>query len=291
MPRVSIITSVYHGNQYLNGYLKKMSETCKGFKADEIEVIWINDSPESKIDYDKKLVNGFSLRIIDNEKNVGIHQSRVNGLKFAQGEYVIFLDQDDFLLPGAIMQEWKVAQEKKANWVLSNGIMEGKNQNVKIFGNKFSQRFATRKKNYLLIKDFIVSPGQTMIKKEAIPDSWQKNIMMVNGCDDYLLWLLMFNDGKVPVCNYETAYRHHFTDNNLSDDEEWMKKSQLEMLKILKNDVEYSRKDYKTLERVLKYKHIYHQKFLRPTIVNFDIFLYNCFYRLVWRGYKVRIFR
>ena len=59
---ISIITPIYKGNKYLNKYLENISQASE--KLTDIEVIWINDSPEIEIEYDKDLIKNFTLKII-----------------------------------------------------------------------------------------------------------------------------------------------------------------------------------------------------------------------------------
>ena len=84
---ISIITPIYNGNKYLNSYLK-MIEDATSIISD-VEVIWVNDSPNVPLEYDKELAKNIDLQIIENEKNSGIHKSRVNGLTKAKGEYIL----------------------------------------------------------------------------------------------------------------------------------------------------------------------------------------------------------
>lgn len=52
---------------------------------------------------------------------------------------------------------------------------------------------------YLYGTDMIFSPGQCLIRKAVIPRDWCKRRLTVNGCDDFLLWLLMFHEKEASV--------------------------------------------------------------------------------------------
>ena len=97
--KVSVITPYYQGREYLDRYCGMMEQNRSRLEpGDELEVLLINDSPWEKV----VLPGGerFSwIRILENEKNRGIHASRVAGLACALGESVLFLDQDDELAP------------------------------------------------------------------------------------------------------------------------------------------------------------------------------------------------
>lgn len=284
---ISIITPVYYGNKYLNKYMKMISRAASGFvnENNRVEVILVNDSPQVKIEYDKSLADGFEVLVIENETNKGIHCSRVNGLNKCSGEYVIFLDQDDFISENSLITHAGIIED--ADISMGNGILEIGKERKKIFDNRFSQRFSSRQWVYVWIRDFIVSPGQCLIKKSSIPEYWKENILHSNGTDDYLLWLLMFSAGAVMKCNYHTVYMHRDTGENYSSDSRKMFESTEELLSVLEKCPTYKKSVLKLIKRRIYYKKADRSNkkvFILKSVKNADILLVNIFYRLVWRG-------
>lgn len=280
---ISIITPIYNGNKYLNNYLKSISQACENLK--DIEIIWVNDSPTIEIEYDKSLIKNFELRIINNEKNLGIHKSRCIGIQEAKSEYILLLDQDDEITQNALKTQFDKIVELNADIVLGNGVFEEEKRKEAIFANRFSQKFASKKRPYIMARSFIISPGQCLIRKKSIPEYWLTHTQQSNGADDYLLWLLMFNDNVKMGCNYNLVYTHKYTGENVSLNIDKMFESQLELIKILKDNNQYNKKDLILLERAIMYKHNYKKHFFKETLKNLDIFIYNVWYRLLWRGY------
>lgn len=281
---ISIITPVYNGNKYLNNYMRMMNSVVGNSNA-EVEIILVNDSPEIPIEYDKSIANGYEVIIYNNEKNSGIHESRVNGLKQSHGKYILFLDQDDMISEHCLKSQLNAI--KDADVVLGNGIFELGGERKKIFGNKFSQDFASEEWVYKWIRDFIVSPGQCLIKKESIPDFWISNPMKNNGTDDYLLWLLMFNKGMKVNCNYNAVYLHRDTGVNLSSDDAKMYKSTKELLELLSVCEEYDNKNIALIKRRIEYKRVDRSNklnFIIASVKNLDVFIVNVLYRMFFRG-------
>ncbi len=99
VPKISVIIPVYNVAIYLNQALDSLiNQTLK-----ELEFICINDASTDKSlsileEYAQKDKRFF---IINNEKNKGPGASRNEGLKIARGEYIVFLDPDDWLEYGA----------------------------------------------------------------------------------------------------------------------------------------------------------------------------------------------
>ena len=68
---VSIITSFYHGNKYINQYID-MIKSLKLESDDSLEVIMVNDSPEEPLALPE--YGNIDIKVIVNEVNSGIRQ-------------------------------------------------------------------------------------------------------------------------------------------------------------------------------------------------------------------------
>ena len=273
--KISIITPIYEGNQYLNGYLKNISLAAEEFiksRENSVEVVLVNDSPWETPEYDGSLVRGFQLKVIENSRNFGIHKSRINGYWESTGDYILFLDQDDLLTSVSLRALAKSIG--RADIALGNGTFEKKKVTEDIFANGFSQDFATKPFVYKWIRDFIVSPGQCLIKKSSIPEYWLKHPLKNNGTDDYFLWLLMFNVGAVMVSCREMVYVHKYTGTNYSLNDDKMFLSTREMLHLLRNNPDFSRKDLRLIKRRIYYKRVDRSRkwlFMKESLMNLDI--------------------
>ena len=96
MPKVSIIIPVYNVEKYLNRCL----DSIMAQDFEDFEVVCVNDcSPDSSDiileDYAKRYPN--KLYVINNPENLGQGRSRINGLNNSTGEYVMFIDSDDYI--------------------------------------------------------------------------------------------------------------------------------------------------------------------------------------------------
>ena len=98
-PKVSIIISVYNGAKTLRRCLESVLTQSLG----EIEVLCINDgSTDGTVAILREMAAKDSrIRLYGFEKNQGIVLAVKMGLLEANGDYVMFVDADDILLPGA----------------------------------------------------------------------------------------------------------------------------------------------------------------------------------------------
>ena len=98
--KLSVIVPVYNVEKFLPRCLDSLLR--QGMEAGEWEVICVNDgSPDNcaqiLAEYEQKYPGIF--RVITQE-NRGLGEARNTGMKVAQGEYVGFLDSDDYIIDG-----------------------------------------------------------------------------------------------------------------------------------------------------------------------------------------------
>ncbi len=114
--KLSIIIPVYKVEEYLPRCLDSLvSQSLK-----DIELICVNDgSPDNCLailkQYRKKYGN--KIVIIDKE-NEGVWRGRYDGIKKAQGEYIGFLDSDDYVRPGFAKKLYDAARKSGSDIVV-----------------------------------------------------------------------------------------------------------------------------------------------------------------------------
>ncbi len=94
MIKVSVIIPIYNVEKYLD----KCLESVSGQSLKSIEIICVNDgSTDSSGDILNKWAKKDSRIVVINQQNMGLSAARNAGLSIAQGEYVSFLDSDDWV--------------------------------------------------------------------------------------------------------------------------------------------------------------------------------------------------
>lgn len=232
---VSIIIPFYHGNQYVNRMIDMINRNQKTVSSESginLEVLVINDSPTTPVEIDYQKC-GFDLRIVNNEHNIGIHKTRARGLDLCNGEYVLFLDQDDIITDDCIFSQAKHIDN--FDFCISNGYILEKNGDRKaIFESINHQKCALNLDFHYGYTNPIISPGQVLIKKSCIPSEWKNNCFVNNGADDHFLWLLLLEKGNRGTINIEKLYTHVATGNNTSLNVQGMCASNMELIGFLK---------------------------------------------------------
>lgn len=92
--KVSVIVPVYNVFEYLDKCLDSLShQTLK-----DIEVIIVNDgSPDNSEDIIKKYTKKYQNFKYYKKENGGLSSARNYGIKYATGDYIAFLDSDDYV--------------------------------------------------------------------------------------------------------------------------------------------------------------------------------------------------
>lgn len=272
---ISVIIPFYYGNSYMTrliGSVKRCEEFCKG--KVKFEILIVNDSPDEKIHIPHEF-EGMNIRIINNEQNVGIQRTRINGLKYASGEWILFLDQDDELIDSGFLRQISLAD--KNDVIVGNGLYQYGECEREIFGSYKEMKYLMQLSRFIQIRNLIPSPGECLLKKNIIPKKWIETPLTNNGADDWLLWILVLKSGARIGCNPELVYIHNDTNGkNLSSDLNRMNESVREMYELLVDNNCLSKNEENELNNAIVFKYLQDTKKLgawdlwkyRRTIIN-----------------------
>lgn len=170
MTKISIILPVYNGEKYI----KKAIESVLMQSLDDFELIIINDG---STDNTAEIINSFDDKriILLNQPNQGPGQARNNGLKIACGEYVMFLDSDDWFCKDALDIAYSHSKSNSTDITIFQIIKyyDGKfSQNDWFNLNSFDESFENRVFNPHECKDFLfdisVSACQKIFNREFL---------------------------------------------------------------------------------------------------------------------------
>ncbi|MCB2359028.1 glycosyltransferase [Clostridium estertheticum] len=117
---VSIIIPVYNVEEFL----PKCLDSVINQTIDNKEIIVINDgSTDNCYEIIKEYKKKFPELVIINQRNSGISETRNAGLKAARGEYIAFVDSDDFVELDMFDKMYKAATSANVDIVICNYIL------------------------------------------------------------------------------------------------------------------------------------------------------------------------
>lgn len=122
MPKVSIIVPFYN----VEGYIEKCLETLVNQTLQEIEIILVNDgSKDRSINIVQKFLQRYPDKIVYLEKeNGGLSDARNFGILHSKGEYIAFLDSDDYVEKGMYQKMYELAKKENSDMVQCNFYWE-----------------------------------------------------------------------------------------------------------------------------------------------------------------------
>lgn len=114
-PKVSIIIPIYNISQYLSKCLDSLiNQTLK-----DIQIICVNDgSTDNSLSIIQKYANSDNRILLINKKNGGLSDARNVGLQYAEGEYYMFVDGDDWLDLTTCADTYDLAESYNADVVM-----------------------------------------------------------------------------------------------------------------------------------------------------------------------------
>lgn len=119
---ISIIIPVYNAEKYINRCIKSIVNQSYS----ELEIIVVNDgSTDNSLSLCETIAAQDDRIKVISQENAGVSKARNTGIRLAKGEYVMFLDSDDYMLPDMCKTMVDVLLNKRADCVIC-GIQEPK---------------------------------------------------------------------------------------------------------------------------------------------------------------------
>lgn len=115
--KVSVIVPVFNTERYVGRCVGSIcAQTLK-----DIEIICVNDA---STDNSLALLNGFALcdsriRVVDLPENSGVSVARNRGIEMAKGEYIYFIDSDDWIDDGFLETMYIRIKEQNVEIVIN----------------------------------------------------------------------------------------------------------------------------------------------------------------------------
>ncbi len=116
-PKVSIIIPVYN----VEAYLEKCLDSAIFQTLQDIEMIVVNDE---STDNSLHIIHTYAEKdpriVVIDQKNRGLGGARNSGIEVAKGEYLFFLDSDDYIAPDTLETLYHHAQEHQLDLIVFN---------------------------------------------------------------------------------------------------------------------------------------------------------------------------
>ena len=257
MLKFSVIVPVYNVEKYIEQCVYSLVNQ----KYTNYEIILVNDC---STDRSLELCNFFAKQysnivVITQSQNKGVSAARNKGIEVAKGDYILFVDADDFVsadyfetLETLILEEYELVSFGHYDYIINNdGIATTKfsDMNYDVSCNDTSPW------NKFILKTFFASPWNKIYLKKIL---LQHNIRFNEGCvcyEDYL-----FN---VEYCKHITSFKttakplyyyRQFTDVNHVRKRKWGERFQIsKKVAAETNEIIVSKREVENLSEMRRY--------------------------------------
>lgn len=190
---ISVIIPTYKGSRFLSRAIDSV------LLQDDVdfEIIVVDDNSPQSVERKKteqvmkKYSASSNIRYIKHTQNFNGSVARNTGLKIANGQYISFLDDDDFYLPNRLSICLKEIQNSKADMVYTDTLIIGnglKYISASETGNLFEK---------LLVNDNLIGTGSNLFFDRKITDQFGGFKEDLVRHQDYEFLLRMFSHGAL----------------------------------------------------------------------------------------------
>ena len=157
MPKVSIVVPVYN----VEKYIRKCMDSLVNQSLQDIEIIAVNDgSTDNSISILNEYKENFSNIIkVYSKTNGGLSDARNYGMKHATGEYIAFVDSDDYVERDMYEKMYNKAKEEDSDMVECDFVWEFQNKK------KIDRGVVYRNKNEMIVYARVVAWNKLIRKK------------------------------------------------------------------------------------------------------------------------------
>lgn len=200
MKKVSIIVPIYNEEENLKNCIDSLiNQTYK-----ELEIILINDG---STDDSKKIIDSYQdKRIVAiHKKNTGIGDTRNIGIDKSTGNYIMFVDSDDYIEHNCVEILVKKIEEENSDLVVANYYLDTPNKTYEI---KFENKGITNiKEDPDLLCKINLAPWNKLYKKELFKNTNNRFPIKIKYEDAPVVIDAIINAKKI---SYVSDYLFHY---------------------------------------------------------------------------------
>ncbi len=182
--KISVIIPCYN---YAH-YLKECVDSVKA-QTYPVEIIVVNDGSSDNIE---EVCNEIEGIIVVNKENGGLASARNAGVRVATGEYIMCLDADDKLVPGAIAEHLRLMEDDKT--IAQCALMEFGERHVVMIPNQGSLE-------RIMQSNTIYCNAMFSKKMWSEVGGYDESETMRLGYEDWEFWIRMLEAG----CHVNTS--------------------------------------------------------------------------------------
>lgn len=250
MVNVSVIVPIYNTERYIERCLKSLvNQSLK-----DIEIICVNDgSTDNSIVIVRKFADNDSRIKIIEQQNLKQGAARNNGMKIATGEYIGFIDSDDWIDIDYFEKLYNAAKKYNSDIAVASHIRIGNGKTKKRVNITEEKFYKSNEEKFFVCNQLKNEcPTNKIYRQEFIK---RNNIVWPEGilCEDkiFTTQAIYFSNGvvSVPGINYY-YYRNPVSTIHTEDSKNSKNEARLSVLKFLrKKNLQFADKKYWAIQK------------------------------------------
>lgn len=237
---ISVIVPVYNCEQYLAACLDSILTQSHH----NIEVIVVNDG---STDYSLKIAETYAEKddriTVYSFENAGLAEARNRGLNVATGEYIVFVDSDDLLLPKALEVLLNILLKYSLD-ILEGKIIYGRSTRTIKYHSEITTEILTPEKaigDILYQHKLLPSSCGKIFKQSLFNDERYRKGIIYEDLD--IIIRLIEKTNKIGYTNFPVYF---YRDNETSITHTW-RQNRLDVLRITENIENFIAEKYPAL--------------------------------------------
>lgn len=263
MCKVSIIVPIYNSEKTLNRCLNSIQEQT----FNDFEVLLINDgSTDASLEICKSYCDKDKRFAVYSQENAGVSAARNKGMDISSGDYIYFIDADDYISNDAIEKLYKAAVNTDADVTVCgfSYVIEGitipeseKSLKPGIYNETQCEEIALSILSNTAKRICIeVFSGLRLTKRDVFENPKHRFLEKLHRSEDVLFWTeLHFRIKKLCSINDQKLYYYVDTESSATNnyiDDYWL--SLKRIVKILSNKLPSSEEVNQGLKIMLMYR-------------------------------------
>lgn len=277
MPKISVIIPAYNSEQFIGETLDSMLRQS----LKDIEVVIVNDG---STDGTQKIIDEYTAKydIFKSymQQNAGVSAARNYGLEKATGEYVVFLDADDYYSDGSLEAFYNTAKKTGAHIVIGRlrTFSEDGFGKFNAFADKLAQAETIDNFDITLLWNFLVS--NKCYERERLVRSSVRFPPYRYSEEGAFFMAYVYTGAKISGCfGSEMYYRRHSKSQGLSVSQTVSAQLAQSFSQSLKMIYDEAKAALETAQGDFD-----KEEYLQEVIYKDAYVLLSQFYRLMWHG-------
>jgi glycosyltransferase involved in cell wall biosynthesis len=209
-PETTVLMSVYNSEEFLKEAIDSiLNQTYRDF-----EFLIINDGSNDSSEDILLSYGDCRIRLISNERNIGLAKSLNKGLKLAKGKYIARIDSDDIALPERLKKQVSFLNAHPEVGIVGTACILIDNHNRVLGINRFPINDLQIRWVSLLTNPF--AHPTVVIRRDSLIKNGLSYLESFHASQDYDLWVRLLKFTRGANLN-EPLIRYRVHDNNITN--------------------------------------------------------------------------